>query len=468
MEAAYHAVLGPSSAHRWRKCTASVYASRGFPNDGSDASRIGTACHEISARCLQQNLDPRDFIGRTFLFCKALDGKRYENLREDIATDWTGLVTEHELEITDEHAEWVGEYITFVRQQVELLGGVLHVETRVPIGHITGEEGGAGTSDVFIIVPQQKLIVVVDAKFGRNKVLAYEILKVALPDPITGEMQPPLYAPNDQLALYAGGALHEQELFYEFEQVKLIIVQPPLNSVSEFGMSVESLRAHLEQVKFDAEQTRVNRTYVAGDHCTYCPARISCTPRDEFVLKSSLEGFGDVSDAAQLAQSVPKQFAGNMIGVLLMLVPTIRSWCDDIEQRVYNTLVSGGEVIAPDGSAYKLVAGRKGRREWTNPALAEDVLKKMRLKKEEMYSFKLISPTTAEKLATAKKPKKGEEAVEALIGKNQWIKLQRLIAQADPKPVVAPGTDPRPVFAPALEGFTTTPVSQPSADADLF
>jgi hypothetical protein len=59
-------------------------------------------------------------------------------------------------------------------------------------------------------------------------------------------------------------------------------------------------------------------------------------------------------------------------------------------------------------------------------------------------------------------------AVEALIGKNQWIKLQRLIAQADPKPVVASGTDPRPVFAPALEGFTTTPVSQPSADADLF
>lgn len=461
MEQAYHAVLGPSSAHRWRICTASVKASVGYPNDGNDASRIGTACHEVSAQCLQKDLDPRDFIGRVFVFAKHRDtGARLEGFPGETLNE--ELIVEHELEISDEMAEWVQEYVGFVRQQHELLGGELLVEQRVPIGHITGEVGGGGTSDVILLSEDQ--LTVIDAKFGRNKVTAYEILKVALPDPITGVMQPPEYAPNDQLAMYAGGALHEHELFHDFKSVKLIIVQPPLNSVSEYGMSVESLRTFLERVKSDAEATRSNPTFKAGDHCTYCPARVNCSYRDEEVLRTAMEGFTDVTDPAQIAQATPKQFAGNMIGVLYTRLDMVRAWCDDIETRVANELNTGGEVIAPDGSAYKLVAGRKGNRKWLNAQEAEDVLKKMRLKREEMYSWKVISPTTAEKLATAKKPKKGEEAIEPVIGKNQWIKLQRLITQGDPKPVIAPGTDPRPAFVPALEGFTSSPTVDDSVD----
>lgn len=56
----------------------------------------------------------------------------------------------------------------------------------------------------------------------------------------------------------------------------------------------------------------------------------------------------------------------------------------------------------------------------------------MRLKKEQMYDFKLISPTTAEKLHKA-----GE------LGARQWPKLQALIVQPEGKPSVAPESDPR-------------------------
>ena len=49
---------------------------------------------------------------------------------------------------------------------------------------------------------------------------------------------------------------------------------------------------------------------------------------------------------------------------------------------------------------WKLVEGRAGNRAWTN-AEAEAVLKAMRVKHEQMYDYKLISPTTAEKLAKA-------------------------------------------------------------------
>jgi hypothetical protein len=74
----------------------------------------------------------------------------------------------------------------------------------------------------------------------------------------------------------------------------------------------------------------------------------------------------------------------------------------------------------------------------------------MRVKLEDMYDFKLISPTTADKLAKA-----------GTIGPRQWPKLQSLITQSEGKPHVAPSTDSRPalVVTPVVDDFTdVTPV----------
>ena len=60
----------------------------------------------------------------------------------------------------------------------------------------------------------------------------------------------------------------------------------------------------------------------------------------------------------------------------------------------------------------------------------------MRLKQEQMYDLKLISPTTAEKLHST-----------GAIGPRQWPKLQGLITQADGAPSVAPDADKRPALA---------------------
>lgn len=484
--AAYHAVLGPSSAYRWRKCSASVHASRGISDDGNDASRMGTACHGVVAECLQHGLQPVDFLGRTFLFAKHLDGKRYEDFAERVPTDWTGMKVEHELVITDDHVRYCESYVDFIREQHALLGGELLVEQRVAIGHITGEsywvdangnavdegtpgavrKSAGGTSDIILLAPP--LIAVFDAKFGRNRVTAYEVVKPALPHPITGEMEAPVYAPNDQLALYAGGALHEHRLFSDFTTVKMVIVQPPLDHVSEFTMSVDALDDHLKLVKVDAEATRTNRKFFAGEHCEYCPARISCTARDEAVGKIALEGFVDMGAADQVAQARPRQYAGNLIGSLLEMLPMVRSWCDDIATRAFNTLNTGGEVIGANGEPYKLVQGRQGPRKWVDIEQAEAVLKKMRLRHEEMYDYSIISPTSADKLAHPK-ARRGQDAPEALIGKNQWIKLERLITRSDPSVSIAPASDSRPAYQSAISGFDDATNSPTPIDpVDLF
>jgi hypothetical protein len=78
------------------------------------------------------------------------------------------------------------------------------------------------------------------------------------------------------------------------------------------------------------------------------------------------------------------------------------------------------------------VRGRKGPRKWDNEKAAEELLKSMRLKQHEMYNFKIISPTDAEKLLKDT-PKR-------------WKRLNKpgIITQSDGSLSIAPESDPRP------------------------
>ena len=69
---------------------------------------------------------------------------------------------------------------------------------------------------------------------------------------------------------------------------------------------------------------------------------------------------------------------------------------------------------------------------------AEKVMKAARLKSDEMYSKKLITPTAAAKLLEKPKPK-------------VWAKLFALITQADGAPAMAIESDKRPALVIAKE-----------------
>jgi len=71
-------------------------------------------------------------------------------------------------------------------------------------------------------------------------------------------------------------------------------------------------------------------------------------------------------------------------------------------------------------------------------------LKSMRLRDDQMYSKKLISPAGAEALTKGKEP---------AVGERQWKKLQSLIQRTDGKPSVAPESDSR-------QAITVTPVEE--------
>jgi len=123
----------------------------------------------------------------------------------------------------------------------------------------------------------------------------------------------------------------------------------------------------------------------------------------------------------------------------LKSVDLIESWCKAIRAKAESELLAGNNV-----PGFKLVEGRRGARKWANEAEAETTLKTMRLKLEEMYDLKLISPTEAEKLHKS-----------GAIGPRQWPKLQQIIVQSEGKPSVAPENDKRPalVVAPVASHF---------------
>lgn len=459
----YHALLSPSSASRWTECTASVEAQRGRPNTTSEASRHGTCGHQLSAECLESGADPQGYLGWTMVFWEGIDDSGDTKSGEDWITAFAGGLPHGGREVArvvvDEAlVEACVKYVNFVRQLVSDTGGQLIVEQQVPIGHITGEEGARGTSDVVILAGDT--LITVDAKFGRGRVNAYEVIEDATYDPITEEAIPPVLRMNLQLAFYLLGSYEKYGLMADFTKCKAIIVQPFLNHVSEYGCSMEELLGLGEWLKARAEDTRKRPEFKpSSDNCFFCKAKFDCHARSVAVLSTCMDGFEDVDSARPKPVTLPK------LGSLYDKVQMIRDWCDDVEQKTMDELMAGRPVVRGDGTKFKIVEGKKGNKVWDNPAQVEEMFAAMRYKDDVIYKKTLITPSAAEKIAEKKGSRSDPSKPKKPIGKIHWSRLEEHIRQPDGKPTIALQTDPRPVYVIKTDGFGDV---NPTDNSDLF
>ncbi|HFZ1618602.1 DUF2800 domain-containing protein [Klebsiella aerogenes] len=109
-------------------------------------------------------------------------------------------------------------------------------------------------------------------------------------------------------------------------------------------------------------------------------------------------------------------------------VERIETFCTTIREKVASDLAAGLTV-----PGYKLVTAPEGAPKWCDQDAAEELLKSFRLKQDQMYSQKVISPTQAEKLLKKDSPRR-------------WTKVEALITRSDGKPTIAPESDPRPAL----------------------
>ena len=366
-----HAQLSPSSAVRWMTCPGSVRMCEGIPDTSSDASLEGTMMHTVSSHCLSRGTDAAGYVG--------------------VTDPETGLI------LQAEQAQAVQTYVDTVRDICETTGGKLLVEQRLSIWHMTGEEDAHGTADAVILTMDE--LIVIDAKFGRGVAVDAE--------------------ENPQLMMYAAAAYVEHELAYDFKRVRMMIVQPRLNASPEWTIPVTELNEFMEEVQFSAELTRQPDAPLvpSAKGCQWCRAKATCPAITNRIMDDFDTVVPETADERDLAR-------------IMANADMIEKWVKAVRAEVERRLLAGEPV-----PGYKLVQGKKGNRQWADPDAAEETLKGMRVKHDQMYDYKLASPTSIEKLAKA-----GD------VGPRQWAKIQDLITQSEGQPSVAPESDKRPAL----------------------
>lgn len=420
-----HALLSPSSAWTWISCKASTAAQLGQPDDSSEYADEGTAAHELAKWCLEDGTDTAAFIGR-------------------IITVESG----REFEVDDEMAGFVQTYVDGVRERVEaykLAGATVEmfVEQRLSIEHITGEKGAKGTSDCVLIAcfaDGHTEICVIDLKYGRG--VAVDATN------------------NYQGLMYAAAAVEEHSDFYSFRTVLIVIHQPRLSEKpSEWSLPIADLVDFVEKTaKPAAEQAMLYVESVdfapltlsdfnpGEKQCKFCKAKAVCPALAAHVEETIGAEFEHIP-MSTLGAAV-HLLDNERLGVIYESLDLIDGWMKAVRGRIEVELLAGNAV-----PGVKLVAGRKGARKWSSTDEAEALLKSMRLKQDEMYTFKVISPTQAEKLLAKESPRR-------------WKKAEALVTQADGKPSVAPEHDKRPalVIEPAVDEFEAVGAEDDGAD----
>jgi hypothetical protein len=407
-------------------CPGKIVLEDGAPENTNSYAAEGTAAHQVLTWALQEDRPAAAYIGRVIHLDRA--GKVCEPA--DAAYTY-----EVDVEMA-EHVQVCVDYANDLRGD----DGVVFADIRVNYSSYLDvpEDTAWGTADV--IVARGNELIVVDFKYGRGVEVSAER--------------------NPQMSLYALGALQAyQGLVADFERVRMAIVQPRVKSApSEWDCSVEELETWGRSTARSAAascmlaaQTRIDeeweKTFLrpGEKQWKFCKAKATCPAlRNEVAVTitnvSPLPATPEEFDGLEIVDAIPVSTADTeWLAAALNKVDLIEDWCKAVRAEAERRLLAGKPV-----PGWKLVQGKKGPRQWADAKAAEELLKSMRLKQEEMYEMKLISPTTAEKLHKA-----------GVIGPRQWPRLQELITQSEGKPHVAPESDSRPalVVVPVVEEF---------------
>lgn len=264
-----HAILPPSSAHRWVECPGSVQAEQQYPDTESDSSKEGTAAHWVAEQVLQPYV-------------------RHDE-RIVLAQDLEGQTAPNGVLITEEITDGVNAYVTDVLKACNDNGLLqsLNIEQKVSIDRVHPDNWGTPDADLYDA--ENGKIIVWDLKFGRTPVENrenWQLIEYAIGvlDRVTG-----------------GNGLKDQHL-----QVEMRIVQPRAFHVEGVcrGWTVtgDDLLAYANRLSNAAsEALGDNPTCKTGEWCKYCTAARGCS-----TLQKSCAAIADRVESLNLHNLTPE------------------------------------------------------------------------------------------------------------------------------------------------------------------
>lgn len=401
-----HAVLGASSAKRWLTCTPSArlgerLTSR-FGSESSPYAQEGTKAHALAEIKVRKAYYAADGMTTTVYSRMSeeerdaytgINAFRYDALRAELGDIPSDM--EH---ATDAYCDVVMEKYLSAKDRDPstrlLLEQRLDYSRWVP--------SGFGTGDCVIV--SDSLLEIADYKNG-----------VGIPVDAVD---------NPQLRLYGLGAVAKFGQLYDFPAVRMTIIQPRLESVSEETLDREALLDWAEaEVREKAELAwKGVGDFVPGDHCRFCPAKAVCSARVAEALKLFRYGF-----------ETPGLIPDEQVPSILETLDTAEAWIKDFRAYAEKQALNGQKF-----PGWKLVRGKKPNRRWADPEEVRAQLLRAG------YAPGQIETTSLKPVGEIEKTI-GAKAFRALVG--------GLVAQGEGRLTLVPESDKRLEYASADAAF---------------
>lgn len=370
-----HAILSASSSKRWMSCPPSARLEEKlrerFGDRSSPFAEEGTKAHALAELKLRKEIgEINDF---------SFKAQRAAMPGVDQEMEWA----------TDFYVDTVMQ--KFYEARKTCPDAKLFIEQRLDFSHVVPK--GFGTGDAVIV--SDSILDVSDLKYGKG--VAVDAVG------------------NPQARCYGLGALAEFGDLYGFQRIRNTIIQPRLDSVTEETLTREELIQWGEtELRPKAELAwKGEGEYCPGDHCRFCAARALCYHRAAkamTVFQSGMQTPGVIQD-----EEIPK---------ILECADVAEAWIKDIREYARSQALKG-----QTWSGFKLVAGRRPPRRWTDHEAVVDQLSRAGYTDDQIYKPKeLISVSDAEKLM-------GKQGFRAILG--------QFCAQPEGAPTLVPESDKR-------------------------
>jgi hypothetical protein len=373
-----------STAANWLCAGRIAMASMAGEEKESIYAARGTATHEVCERSLREGKKPADYFG------------------EVIKTK------EHAIEVDEDIVKAAEVYVDYVLKRVAETGVTsILLEQRYSLEKLDPPFDSGGTADAVLVIPKGFMVEVIDGKFGTR------IVEVG------GNKQLRTYALLTLLNLPA-------HIATRIKKIKSTIVQPRAHHADGFIRSEEyhvadlmewggDLLAAMGRSKeaFDEFQTLDGNRVMLDEWsdkwlspcdvaCAFCPALGFCPARRKKALAAGPElarrWFEDLSlETPPVLTNTPMLESEEELAHTLDGLEALEDWIAAVRQHAHARAERGDKF-----PGWQLVE-KIGNRTWIDEKETIAALKRLKLKEDQIYSRKLVSPAQADKVLGAKR-----------------------------------------------------------------